>query len=1142
MTTPDPPSAHPSPNFGFLAYHDPRLSVLGTQAERLFAEDPSACLGKLRLFGEILAQRTAAKLGLYTEPRETQAALVDRISARGAASSVVVQMFDGIRAAGNRAVHEGRGDHQDALHQLRMARELSIWFQRSFGNNQRFDPGPFVPPTQPAREDAALREQLESLRRELAASKVDAEAARAAVEAEARRRMSKEQLAAQLEEERQVWEALAHEEAGRVREIAELQAKLSAELARIQAEAAAAPKVTENFVTAAAAASSAIELTEADTRHIIDRQLRDAGWEADTQALTHGSGARPQKGKNLAIAEWPAKDGRVDYALFLGLDLVGVIEAKRMSVDVPAVVGQASRYAIDIKLDGEARFAGGPWPGGHRAPLLFATNGRPYLEQLRTKSGIWFRDARRAQNVARPLKGWYTPEGVAALLKQDVDAAHAALHDESPGYLDLRGYQIQAIQAVEKAIEADQRTCLLAMATGTGKTRTAIGLVYRLIKAKRFRRVLLLVDREALGKQAKDALEEVPIEDLKTFAQIYGVKGLREGRPASGTKLKIDTIQGMSRRVLEPKTPSDMPAVDEYDCIVVDECHRGYALDQEMTEDELRFRNLEDYVSRYRRVLDHFDAVKIGLTATPAKHTKEIFGAPAFLYSYRTAVIDGCLVDHEPPIRIVTELSKKGIVWKKGETMRRYDPRTAAEELVDVPDEVKCEIDDFNKQVITENFNRVVCAELARHIDPTLPAKTIIFCAVDTHADMVVDLLKEAFKERYGEVEDDAVLKITSGKNVDDPMARFLKFKNERLPSVAVTVDLLSTGIDVPAVSNVVFIRRVKSRILYEQMLGRATRLCPEIDKTSFRIFDAVSIYDVLEPVSSMKPVVKDVEIPFAQLVKELSTAPDEGARALVLDQLIGKLQRRKQSLKGEALDGFQRDAGMSPAEVAQMLKGGTPEMAAGWFAARGGLVTLLDKKTPGGAPIAISDHADALLLVERGYGEQNQRPEDFLDAFRAYVRDHGNTLPALILVTQRPRDLTRAALRDLKLALDSAGFGEVALRAAYANETNAEIAASIMGFIRRAALGDPLVPYDERVDRAYRKIARSRAWEPAQLKWLEHIARQIKKEEVVDRAAFDEGQFKVDGGFARLDRVFKGQLLAVVGDLHEAIWEEAAG
>ena len=289
MTTPDPPSAHPSPNFGFLAYHDPRLSVLGTQAERLFAEDPSACLGKLRLFGEILAQRTAAKLGLYTEPRETQAALVDRISARGAASSVVVQMFDGIRAAGNRAVHEGRGDHQDALHQLRMARELSIWFQRSFGNNQRFDPGPFVPPTQPAREDAALRVQLEALRRELAASKVDAEAARAAVEAEARRRMSKEQLAAQLEEERQVWEALAHEEAGRAREIAELQAKLSAELARIQAEAAAAPKVTEKLISVAAAASSAIELTEADTRHIIDRQLRDAGWEADSMRRRGGS-------------------------------------------------------------------------------------------------------------------------------------------------------------------------------------------------------------------------------------------------------------------------------------------------------------------------------------------------------------------------------------------------------------------------------------------------------------------------------------------------------------------------------------------------------------------------------------------------------------------------------------------------------------------------------------------------------------------------------------------------------------------------------------------------------------------------------------------------------------------------------------
>jgi type I restriction enzyme R subunit len=1137
-----PATAAPSPNFGFLAYHDPRLSVFGAEAERLFAEHPSACVARLRLFAEVLARHAAARLGVYVDARDALAAVVDRLSARGAAPGAVVQMFDSLRLAGNRAVHEGRGDHQDALHQLKMARELGLWFQRAFGNNRRFDPGPFVPPPQPARDDAALRDEVAALRRALAESQVDAEAARAAVEAEARLRLSKEELAAHLAEERQVWEALALEaQAKHAQQLDALQARLDAELAAAQARALAAPPATlEAAVTAAAEAGRAVQLTEAETRHLIDQQLRDAGWDADTRALTHALGARPQKGKNAAIAEWPTRTGPVDYAVFAGLDLLAVIEAKRHDVDVPEVLGQAGRYSHGIDLAGEARFAGGPWGDGHRVPFLFATNGRRYLQQLATKSGIWFRDARRPQNLARPLDGWYTPDGLAALLKQDVDAAHVALHAEPVGYLDLRDYQIRAIQAVEAAIEGGARACLVAMATGTGKTRTAIGLVYRLIKAQRFRRVLFLVDREALGDQTRDALHDVRIENLQTFAEIYDVKGLDDLRPEATTKLHIATIQGLAKRVLGPGEPGSLPPVDQYDAIIVDECHRGYALDQEMSEVELRFRDLADYVSKYRRVLDHFDAVKIGLTATPAQHTAEIFGKPVFLYSYREAVIDGCLVDHEPPVRIVTALAESGIVWNKGEQMRLFDPRTAAERLVDAPDEVKIDVEGFNRAVITENFNRVVCAELARHIDPSLPAKTIIFCATDAHADIVVRLLKEAFAAEYGAVEDDAVVKITGSKSVDRPLARIRKLKNERLPSVAVTVDLLSTGVDVPAVANIVFLRRVKSRILYEQMLGRATRLCPRIEKSTFRIFDAVALYDALEDRTSMTPVVTRPNLSFQQLVEELTVAPDAEARALVLDQLVGKLQRRRATLKGDGLSSFETVAGATPAEVARLLKQGTPEAAAAWFAAHAYVLPILDAGSGLGAPLPVSEHHDALLYVERGYGKDNQRPADFLDGFRAFVTGNLNALPALVLVTQRPRDLTRAALRELKLLLDSKGYGEVALRAAYATETNAEIAASIMGFIRRAALGDALVPYAQRVDRALAKIVAGRSWKPNQRLWLTRIAKQIKADEVVDRAAFEEGQFKADGGFARVDKIFEGKLGEVLGELSDAVWERA--
>ena len=157
---------------------------------------------------------------------------------------------------------------------------------------------------------------------------------------------------------------------------------------------------------------------------------------------------------------------------------------------------------------------------------------------------------RRLQNLAVPLIGWYTPEGLAGLLKQNVDAAEEKLRREPTEYLGLRDYQIRAIQAVEEALEKGQRTALVAMATGTGKTRTCIGLVYRLLKTQRFRRVLFLVDRTALGEQARMRFKDSQLEGQKTFHEIYDLKGLADIDPDPDTKLHVATIQGLVKRIL----------------------------------------------------------------------------------------------------------------------------------------------------------------------------------------------------------------------------------------------------------------------------------------------------------------------------------------------------------------------------------------------------------------------------------------------------------------------------------------------------------------------------------------------------------------------------------------------------------------
>jgi type I restriction enzyme R subunit len=909
-----------SPNFAFLAAIEPSLVQLAARAERYVFDDPVVSLVKTRQFGEVLAQQVAAHTGMYASPAEQQSDLLRRLRDRRVIAGEVEDFFHSIRVAGNKAVHENYGNQRDALRQLRMAWSLAVWFRRAF-KDRGFKPGPFVPPPDPVDVDQATAAELDQLRASLAEYAAKAEHLAATADALAQQRAAAEEAAQVAYADLEIALDLAQETEAQA---AADKAQLEAQLAALQAAAEAAPQPeTEAVQQQVQHAGEHFLDDEATTRLAIDVQLRAAGWDADSAAISYKAGARPTKGRDLAIAEWPTKSGPVDYVLFAGLTPVAVVEAKRRAKDVAGALDQSKRYARDYAFrDGELS-PGGPW-GAFAIPFLFATNGRGFIQQLRTKSGIWFLDARRPTNLPRPLNGWYSPDDLTALLAQDIAAADHKLATEPASYLPLRDYQLAAIAAVESAIAAGRPNMLLAMATGTGKTRLALCLIYRLLKAGRFRRVLFLVDRTALGEQAHNAFKDVRLDQLQPLTEIYDVKGLGDLRPDPDTRLHVATVQGMVHRLLNPDGDTPPPAVGAYDCILIDECHRGYSLDREMTDGELEYRSEAEYISKYRRVLDHFDATRIGLTATPALHTTEIFGEPIYRYTYPQAVIDGYLVDHEPPIRVLTKLNQQGIHWEIGESVNVYDPGTGQLQLFETPDEIDIEVDGFNTKVVTEPFNRVICQALAAEIDPTLPGKTMIFCATDAHADMVVDLLKQAFAETYGAVEDAAVQKITGA--TDKPLEHLRRFKNERLPSVAVTVDLLTTGIDVPAITNLVFIRRVRSRILYDQMMGRATRLCPDLyapgaDKEVFRIYDAVDLYSALLPYSAMKPVVTRPNITFDQLATELLTLPDDAHKHEVLDELIAKLQRKKRSLKGEPAEASRPSPASpptpsSPAEV----------------------------------------------------------------------------------------------------------------------------------------------------------------------------------------------------------------------------------
>ena len=1127
-------------NFAFLGSHDELLVNLAASAERYVFDDPNAALSKLRQLGELLAKEAAARAGIHVTEAMTQLDVIQALASYQLLQGQVESLFHDLRRAGNRAVHEHLDDQRIAFHQLKMAHQLAIWFHKTFGNNRSFKPAPFMPPSNPVEVESSLKDELDQLRDKLATAEATATEAKDEADAQRQARETAEEQARLAYEEQVAALDLAVEVEEQLNALREEYDRSLLELLD-QAESESTTEQAQTIQRSKQAADD-LDIDEAATRQIIDTQLRDAGWEADTQKLRHSTGTRPIKGRNLAIAEWPTDDGIADYVLFVGLCPVAVVEAKRKSTNVANAIDQAERYSRAFNPDALLRSPGGPW-GEYRIPFLYSTNGRPFLQQFLELSGVWFHDIRHETNHPRALEGWHTPEDLNRLLTHDIQAANEALANDAGDYLtELRPYQRDAIDAVESGVINGRREMLVAMATGTGKTRTAIALIYRLIKSGRFQRILFLVDRTTLGEQTQDALKDTRLEQNQAFTDIYNVKEIGELVPEDDTRFHVATVQSMVRRIMHVADDARPVPISWYDCVIIDECHRGYNLDGELSETEVTFRSEEDYISKYRRVIDHFDAVKIGLTATPALHTSQIFGPPIFEYTYRRAVIDGFLVDHETPIRIITRLAEQGIRWEEGEEVQVVDAVTGEHQSFETPDAIEMELGKFNRKVTTESFNRAVASELVKEIDPEAPGKTLVFCVNTTHADLVVRVLRDAFAEKYGSVPHNLVKKITG--NVDNAAKLVRIYRNEKLPKVAVTVDLLTTGIDVPDIENLVFLRRVKSRILYEQMLGRGTRLCKDLygegrHKTRFRIFDAVDIYTALEKVSTMKPVIQRPNVSFVQLAQEMQQADNDDARSLIKDQLVTKLRRKR--FNESTKERIRTKLGIESEELADHINGMTPTEARDWLQTHRDIVPFFDEARSDPNWIYISEHEDEVTAVERGYGEGNARPEDYLESFRTFIRENINQIPALLVVTQRPRDLTRADLIDLKLKLDEFGFTELQLQSAIKDTTQQDVAASIIGYIRHAAMDQPLMPYAERVQAAVKQMVKGQSWNAKQLKWIERIGKQLEQETIVDREAMNKGMFQQQGGFPRINKMFDGKLEDVLGEITEAIWDDVA-
>lgn len=1071
-------------NFIFLqsAYSD--LFTLGQLAEGLISIDPNSSLTKSRLF----AEKLTALIWSFEElevTEEPQVYKINKLYDEKIVTEIIKDILHLIRKSGNRATHTGNSSKEEALFVLKKLFKLSTWFYETY-ENVRLSHITYSEPI-----GISTDNEIEELNKKL------------------------------LSLEKQV--------SSYKNKIAVLNDSVNSRLKR-----------RKRSVTVA----NLIDLNEDETRvMLIDPALRKAGWECDTHLLnfrTHRT--MPVKGRNMAIAEWKCGNIRADYALFIGTTLYGIIEAKKFSADISTNLHQSKIYSCTINEQDGVELLGN-W-SGNRVPFLFSTNGRQYLEQIKTKSGIWFADTRKPTKKSEPLRDWYSPEGLESLYKRDIDEINQKLATSDYNYLtdssglSLYDYQINAIKAVEQKIinGGDDKRVLLVMATGTGKTRTAIGLSYHLIKSDRFKRILFLTDRRLLAEQAFGNFQDKRVEDFNTFSEIYGVSSLKEVLPDADARLHFATVQGLVKRLFyndddEKKTLS----IDTYDCIIVDEAHRGYNLDRELDDDDLSFRDQNDYVSQYKRVIEYFDAHVIGLTATPALHTTQIFGTPVFTYSYREAVVDNRLVDHEPPYLIKTKLGEEGILWRQGEKPKVYDPETnSIEELAELEDELHIEIEQFNKRVITPNFNRTVIKELVKHIDPEGEGKTMIFAVKDSHADMIVNMLFEEYEAIGVDVHRDAIRKITG--SVYDPLGLTRLFRNEKYPNIAVTVDLLTTGVDVPQITNLVFMRRVNSRILFEQMLGRATRKCDEIGKEYFQIYDAVGVYNALKGFSQMQTV-SNPSYSFKQLISEFEHIDNEARKERQIEQIIAKLQRKKRDVTGDKFDQFVR---LSEGDTPEVFIGRLRDENVSTSIERIKRVTelwnFLDERIYKPKTQLLSEHEDELRRVERGYGNA-KKPEDYIESFREYILNNKERIEALKIVCTKPSELDRKTLKELKLILDQHGFNVATMSQAWHDAKNEDIAADIIAYIRTLALNVMLITPEQRVKGAIQKIKGMQSWNAIQLKWIERFEKQLIAETILTKEDLDKEPFKSDGGYIRLNKIFNEKLDWVLQTINEYLY-----
>jgi type I restriction enzyme R subunit len=888
--------------------------------------------------------------------------------------------------------------------------------------------------------------------------------------------------------------------------------------------------------------AAAYESEKRTRRERIDPILKAEGWKiVPFVKVTSLSACKAD-----AITEYPTKNGPADYALAVDGVLLGVVEAKKVSLGAHGVLTQAERYAKGIE-DSPFDF------GGCRVPFLYSTNGEEF----------WFWDVRDKLNTARKVSSFHTPSALKETLSKDFKSACTRLKEMPNEHSRLRPYQVEANTAIEEAMANRKRLMLVAMATGTGKTFTMVNQVYRLMKSGVARRVLFLVDRRALAAQAVRAFASFEPEPNKKFDKIYEVYSQRFQREDFGSEDKFDpkllpkdyltdpqpkhtflyisTIQRMAINLFGRSAvwSGEADEIDDdadevtipihaFDVIVADECHRGY------TTAEL---------SLWRNTLEHFDAIKIGLTATPAAHTKAYFNDIVYRYEYSRAVREGFLVDYDV-VSISSNVRMKGIFLKKSDQIELIDVDTGSEKMDQLEDERDFDSTEVERTITAPESNKKILQEIKKHAEEhekiykRFP-KTLIFAVNDiphtSHADQLVEQAVAIFKR--GE---SFVRKITG--RVDRPLQAIREFRNLENPGIVVTVDLLSTGVDIPDLEYIIFLRPVKSRILFEQMLGRGTRKGEKFtDKSHFTVFDCFDgtlvAYFKGSTAITADPPTKPSRT-FQEIIKDIWDNKD---REYNIRCLTGRLQRIDKEMDGDARVAFEAN-GIEDGDVKK-------------FAAN--LAAYLHKDFKGTMAILRASNLQDLLvnysrrkrtfIVASGYEDEvtsksligGLKPDDYLIAFSKFVNENSSKIEAIKILMSRPKGWGTDALDELKKKLSTTPERFTIENLQMVHDIHYHKAlVDVISMVKHAAKEkEPLLTAEERVQRAIDRLTAGRKFTPEAQAWLVRIREHMIVNLSISKDAFEWSPvLDRAGGWQVADKDFAGGLMPLVESLNEAV------